>query len=136
MDYETFQSRSGNRRAWVLASVGLLIVGALVIAARISGPVSPPDPVLAKILDACPGLQRYRQDWFLQAMDPAKGTAEIVINDPVKAMPYDYYATGHHCYFETGGARTERVAVWKRPCVSACLGERSQVPDSTLIEIR
>ena len=44
---------------------------------------------------------------------------EVVVNNPVKVIPREYYAAGHHCYFDVGD-KTVRVA--KKPCAKICKG--------------
>lgn len=154
MDYETFK----NQQHPLLRALKVLLIlfGSLFVlifawaqidnllsdsapaspAIKPEPPVSSVDPLLAQVEDACPGLRRYREDWSLVKVDQPAGKVEILIGNPLKAMPFNYYAAGHHCFFEVGGERDSRVAVWKRPCVSACLDAASDAERSTLIEIK
>lgn len=153
MDYETFKRQP--HPLWRALRLPVFIVGgcfALLFAwAQIgnwvqdnavpantlkNAPVADTDPLVAQVVSACPGLRKYQADWSLVQSDHDQGKVEILMGSPLKEMPASYFATGHHCYFEVGGDRPDRVAVWKRPCVSACLDEPSTVPTSTLIDIK
>ncbi|WP_368565518.1 hypothetical protein [Pseudoxanthomonas sp. UTMC 1351] len=91
-----------------------------------------------RVIAACPGLRRYPADWMVDEVVERAGltNVHIVIANPLQDMPYAYYATGHHCQFQLGGDRPDRVAVVKRPCVSACLDESAQSETSTWFDIQ
>lgn len=151
MDYETFQKQTSFdgriRKALLMLFVVVIVPSAVIWFLGDESPASShasesvpsviySDPLLKQIVDACPGLRKYKTDWTLVQSDHDQGKVEILMGSPLKEMPASYFATGHHCYFEVGGDRPDRVAVWKRPCVSACLDKQSTVPTSTLIDIK
>lgn len=95
--------------------------------------------VLDALMAACPGLEKYRDDWTLVSVDvedaPKASRLKLVMDDRLEHVPGEYYAIGQHCFAEVGGERPDRVAVWKRPCVKVCRDVNEDVPTSTLIEI-
>lgn len=85
------------------------------------------------ILQECPGLVRYRDDWTMlqaydnfstwQAPDHAQRVSiEIQVSETPAKIPPQYRVAGHHCFFEVG--RQSRVlSVPKQGCLNLCLDQ-------------
>lgn len=91
--------------------------------------------LLQQVIAACPGLRRYSDDWEFVGVNEPGDEVEVKVSDNLQKMPLDYYATGHTCLFKLGEDGPGSVGTYKRPCVSACLDEASQVDRSTYIRV-
>lgn len=96
----------------------------------------------------CPGVSRYGDDLFQHETakigeanltdQRERGwkravTVELKVSDSPKTIPAAFYASGHTCYFDVGVTAPIGVSISKRPCISICLGKKTDTASPVFI---
>ena len=82
-----------------------------------------------KILNACPGLEKYRNDWDFDSLTEKELKIKVK-SEPSNTNLIEYRAMGHSCYFTVN---QNKLSIPKDPCASLCLAESTELNGKNLV---
>lgn len=82
-----------------------------------------------KILNACKGLEEYRDDWSFDSLTEKELTIRVK-SEPSNTSLIEYRAMGNRCFFTVN---QNELSVSKDPCASLCLAKPTELHGKNLV---